>query len=258
MLNMETSKRSGMKAGDPKRFGSFFSISGPWVRENFERHSRLMLAGIIGFAVAVLLPLIITIRTNGGAKEGADAIAGFFRGNMTGNIANNIEDYQTGDIAYHATIVFGYLFAKIFSALLYIISTVLCIAAATAVFDYLHDPAAALSTHSMPLRRGTLFRSSWLSGFIMLAIPLIIVGAVTGIILMKTGYSHTAGDLTVWIIKILICLLFIYSMSSLAAVLSGNTVTTIIAALFLNFGILAIAMIINYCMSAFLTGIDLK
>lgn len=77
------------------------------------------------------------------------------------------------------------------SAFNLLLSAASAVIAATAVFSYLHNTASVTEVHSRPLTRTQLFRASFLSGLVMILIPV----AVTGILYMFMQGAHYPGDL---------------------------------------------------------------
>lgn len=131
---------------------------------------------------------------------------------------------------------------------------VLPICASIAVFSYLHGNAPAIVMHAMPFSRKKLYRSSILSGLIMILLPVLLIGICYAVLLRGDAYDLSPEALPSWIVRTLISAFFVYAVSALAAVVAGSVVTHILLAMFFN-GLLPITtFIINRFMSAFLFG----
>lgn len=124
------------------------------------------------------------------------------------------------------------------------IGSAMAIITSAAVFSYLHDSASAVVVHSMPFGRRKLFTSSFISGFIMMLIPII----ATGILFMLVSGAHVStlhgnsdfvGILTFshslkWMLDSIIVVTFVYVMSNLAGIMAGTRLIHVLLAMFIN------------------------
>lgn len=117
------------------------------------------------------------------------------------------------------------------------------IIAAVAVLSYLHNTAAVTEVHSRPLTRVQLFRASFVSGLIMILVPIILTGAFY-LCVQGASFSPNAGNevmysgyiadqqtvkvedvlnfnsIAVWAGKMMILSVFAFCVSCLAGILA--------------------------------------
>ena len=131
---------------------------------------------------------------------------------------------------------------------------VLPICASIAVFSYLHGNAPATAMHAMPFSRKKLYRSSVVSGMIMIVLPILLIGLCYAVLLRGDVYDLAPEILPSWIFRTFVSTFFVYAVSTFAAVVAGSVVTHILLAMFFN-GLLPITIyLVNRFMSAFLFG----
>jgi hypothetical protein len=130
---------------------------------------------------------------------------------------------------------------------------------AIALFKYLHTPGGVAVVHALPLSRDTLFRSNVLSGLVLIFAPVILT-MLTLLPFMKFGFKGLSllfsggedspellevfsddgrmpdiGDLIGLFIIITVIVLFVFAVSILAVVITGNSGVGFISAGLLNF-----------------------
>lgn len=127
------------------------------------------------------------------------------------------------------------------------------VVAACAVFGYLHKSYSATDAHSRPLTRNALFRASFSSGLIMVAVPIVI----TGILYVFVQGAHVSQDIdkeTIyaivgenykvsdmlslpnafgWMIDNLLMVMFAYCISVFAGILAGTGLIQTLLSFFL-------------------------
>ncbi|MCH4160804.1 MAG: hypothetical protein LKF38_05620 [Bifidobacterium sp.] len=141
---------------------------------------------------------------------------------------------------------------------------------AIAVFSYLDSSGRVAMVHSMPLTRNALFRSNVVSGLVLIFVPQIVL-TITLIPFVRFGfsgftshdrgagfrasvhysdavavagstegasnqvrYNPDLGDLLRWFIVASVIMVFIYSLTVLAAILSGNVGVAALVSVLLN------------------------
>ncbi|HKM28626.1 MAG TPA: DUF6449 domain-containing protein [Anaerovoracaceae bacterium] len=104
---------------------------------------------------------------------------------------------------------------------------VLPVAASIAVFKYLHTTNAVTVIHSMPFSRQRLFNSAAISGMIIVVVPIILIGLIMALI--------TGSDGFLWMVDSMIISLFVFSISTIAAVISGTIFVHTLLAFLLNY-----------------------
>ena len=91
----------------------------------------------------------------------------------------------------------------------------LSVAAGLTTFKYMQTSSESSWMHALPVTRKELFAASYLSGLILIAVPIIITGLVNLIFTMRAAYIE-------WMAVSFVLCLFMYSVSVLAASISGN------------------------------------
>ncbi|MCI1218672.1 hypothetical protein [Bifidobacterium crudilactis] len=161
---------------------------------------------------------------------------------------------------------------------------------AVAVFSYLDSKGRVAFIHAMPLTRNSLFRSNVLSGAILLFIPQFVLSlAMVPFVSMgfsgfasqdregglMDSYANTAvsvgtagassssepvqrnpdmGDLLRWFIVTSVIMLFIYALSVLASILSGNIGVAVLVSALLNGIVPALSVLTFRVLDMFLYG----
>lgn len=126
------------------------------------------------------------------------------------------------------------------------IMAVLC---GIALFSYLHSRQKVDFYHSIPLRRGELFRINYLSGilmvlpaFLVMYVLAAIIGAVMGVP-TNAPASITGGEMVYALFQHVIFFLCMYTISVLAAVLTGNTILAVLLDAWMLLSIPAVGLI---------------
>lgn len=148
------------------------------------------------------------------------------------------------------------------------IMAVLC---GVALFSYLHSRQKVDFYHSIPLRRGELFRINYVSGILMVLPAFLIMYVLTAIIGAVMGVptnapdSITGSEIVYALIQHVIFFLFMYTISVLAAVLTGNTILAVLLDAWMLFSIPTVGLIgemlgqqylHNWCSSGILRWIE--
>lgn len=148
------------------------------------------------------------------------------------------------------------------------------IVASILVFRYLHSQSGTTVLHSMPLTKSTLFFTNYLSGALMLIVPLLIntaflapavIYAKKKTQLANSGvYTQTFDNLPFedlslahvgnWLAVALLISIFIYTLAVLAAIVSGNTALHMLITLLLNFAPVYLFFIAGSYLDAELLG----
>ncbi|MCI2062882.1 MAG: hypothetical protein LKJ83_08920 [Eubacteriaceae bacterium] len=118
------------------------------------------------------------------------------------------------------------------------------------LFRYIEYDRSALMVHALPFSRKTLFISNYLTGLIMMAVPLFICGLT----LLPWGLSFAA--MLKWFCISMLSCVTMFSITVLAAMLSGNTPMHIFNTGLLNMlGLLVLATLELHC-ARFLYGFN--
>lgn len=142
------------------------------------------------------------------------------------------------------------------------------------VFKYLHSSSGVTVIHSMPFTKTTLFFTNYLSGAMVLIVPVILN---TVLLVPVAAYAKEKTQMTVheiytetfdnmpfevfsathvlnWLAVTLLIMLFIYTLSVLAAIISGNIVLHVVNALLINFAPMYIFIVVGSYLDAELLG----
>ncbi|MGN0072876.1 MAG: hypothetical protein ACI36W_03645 [Coriobacteriales bacterium] len=104
-------------------------------------------------------------------------------------------------------------------------TAVASVIAVTLVFEYLYSPTAAQYYGSLPLKRGAVFASAFISGLLPLVVVELLVFAVL-VVLVALMPQIGAGNCLTWL-GLTLCFTFVsYSMASFCAQLTGSKAMT--------------------------------
>ena len=115
------------------------------------------------------------------------------------------------------------------------------------VFNYMVSKKASGYIHSLPVTRGRLFAANYISGVVMMLIPLLINCAVmmaAGLMLIHPAASTTAGSLEMMFSSFIIAMTF-YSITIFAAAISGNFIMHLFCSGFLNAAVMMVLLVVN-------------
>ena len=218
---------------------SFFSFSGASMKEDLRRFRILPLITILAYFGFAILPVLLNYTS-----------------------WENISDY-TETVLTNRNIIISMI--QIASG----------IGLSCAVFGYLHDTASCVAKHSKPITRSGLFWSSFTSGMIMIAIPIIITGialfAVSGAsaspdwLASQSMYDFdtaakasldvlTAPNILIWMLHSLLLSFYAFAFANLAGILAGLDIIHLLLAGFLLGAPSLIDAVINLLKSVFLYG----
>ena len=113
--------------------------------------------------------------------------------------------------------------------------------AACVMMWYLHKPEKAFAMHAQPYSRGKLFNTHILMGWLMMVIPMILIGIIymgfSGSLTI-TDYNTNAAvqaftpkDAVLWVLNSISLYTFCYGLAVLAGSIVGNTVTQVLGTL---------------------------
>lgn len=139
-----------------------------------------------------------------------------------------------------------------------IISVIFPVISSVFMFKYLHNSGSVSIMHSLPLTRSKLFFSKYLTGLIMLIVPVLALAVTTAPLLgpvqknYKThildetiSYGGIFGEIEVgkysfsmlvqWALICILVMTFVYTLSVLAGIVTGNVFLHVIISLVFNF-----------------------
>ncbi|MDR1029234.1 MAG: hypothetical protein LBL63_07425, partial [Clostridiales Family XIII bacterium] len=154
-----------------------------------------------------------------------------------------------------------------------IVILALPVIAAMMVFRYSHSPGGTTVVHALPVTKGTLFFSNWVSGLILALSP-IVLNALCLLPFLRPSFAHFGvslvdmndffssdqaadpnfGDLLLWFISSAVIILFIFSIATLAGVVTGNSTLHLLIAVLLNVIAPAVCLLFSAYEEEFLYG----
>lgn len=139
------------------------------------------------------------------------------------------------------------------------VSALICLAAglvtAMCVFAYLYQPRSSYMFHSLPLTRGELFVTNYLSGLCMLWLP-ILVSFLTGMTICVLRGITALEFLFAWFVIMLGESLFFYSMAVLVGMFTGHIFAMLIFTLILNVLFIGCRYIVTALMGRLVYGLS--
>lgn len=114
-----------------------------------------------------------------------------------------------------------------------VISLVAGLVAAMCVFFYLYQPRSVQMFHSLPVKRGELFWTNYLSGLCMLWIP-VLISFLAGLVICILQGLTALEYLFAWFVILLGESMFFYSMTVLVGMFTGHILGMMIFTLILN------------------------
>lgn len=220
---------------------SFFNISTPLMKETLRRLWPISALAFMAYFIVGVFPIL-------------SMLSSYHRIHLQAELIDSILDNT-------------YIF---FSAIM-VITPIL---ASAAVFYYLKNKSAVIIMHSLPYTRRTLFLTNTVSGFILTILPIILTGILFLCIMKPTyvfdssigsarlfidTYKSEAGYINVftaarvfrWIWQSVLLAFTVYSLSILAAMITGNSPVHLFTAILLNvlgagFGISILAYMTHF------------
>ena len=218
------------------RKGSLFGLSGMWMNTLYRRDLVLAFVAFMAYFSVTILPLILSFNDFAGVEDYYEAM-------------------MAGDFNMVPLVACSYPV---------VLSVIL--------FDYLHNSASAAGMHSFPVTRGKLFRSTLMSGTVLLLAPVLITAVLLFIFgfLMHTGTPIIKDELGVivprtlfsasncmkWFIDTAVGSLFVFALSNLAGIVAGKNVIHALLACLLNSIVGIINVLADMYARAFILGSD--
>ncbi|MCR5481649.1 MAG: hypothetical protein K6F52_02535 [Clostridia bacterium] len=206
---------------------SYFSISLPMFKENLRRFWPISAVGFLLYFFSGIFPLLMSY-------DNLRPMAGY--------ISNMLVNQNP---------------------MFVILNLTMPVITAVMLFAYLHQQASVTSLHAMPFTRAKLFNTYFLSGTVLVLLPMIasgiillamakpvydenIIGGSVDVSVMTDYFAR--GDILEWMLQSVIILLFIYVISVFAGMVCGNSSMHAAAALGFNFLVPALYVtIVVYC-----------
>lgn len=201
-----------------------FSLSKSLVKENLKLYWGVPFLTFLGYFLCCIFPMMLGLRTN----------------------SIFVSEYVE-------------LTLNMKSPLPWFLVILFSLMAALRMTSYIHNPNACLSFVSQPYTRGKLFGSHLLTGYLMLIIPVILVGIMYlgyyPITYDMSGFSYYTKTMVFdWVMNMIYLTTFNYGLFTLAAYLSGTAIIAFLLSGVLFFIVPVLAMTINGYLSIFITG----
>lgn len=162
---------------------------------------------------------------------------------------------QNGEISPYYNRLIPLIYNSDFILPSMIISIALPTVVAMLVFRFVHSKRTAVFTHSLPVTRTANFVSTVVAAFTLMFAPVIANGIVL-MILSLTSYSgyFSVANCLVWMAFHLYCMFIMFSISTFAAMITGNTFATPVINFILH--VFAMAVVAGFCVvsSTYLYG----
>lgn len=215
------------------------SYSKTIIKDNFKRYWAIPVVGMLAYILIGILPLVLNYRSFAEISEHAATIM------------------QAASFSINSII------------------TIMAVAAASAAFDYLHDPVSSNVIHAFPTDRKKLFVSAAISGWIMMMVPLIVFALMTPMFrgatspngnmkydmysdsmvkVMEAKEVFTFSHMIQFILISTVTATCVYAIACLAGVLSGRKVIQPLLAYFLFFLPVTTVFLVQSICSQYLFG----
>ena len=205
---------------------SYFNLSGALIRENIRRFWALSVLSFIGYFLAGILPIIFSYSKLDGMS------------------------WQIQQLLNNQYFPYG-----LFHLLVPVV-------AAVVLYRYLHSPGSVTMVHGLPLTRAKIFNSNFLSGLILIVLPLIATTLIL-LLLVKPVFAYggtedlfTTTLVLQWLWQSLIVVSSVYGIGVFAGVISGNTALHMLLGFGFNGLLPALYSVSVAYFSEFLFGFD--
>lgn len=213
---------------------SYFSISKPLVMENLRRFWAIPALAFLVYFLSGVFPILMSYNR-------LNTLAGYI-----GQSLSNLQPF--------------YMFAHL----------IFPVMAAVVIFRYLQSVSSVSVMHSMPFTRMKLYNSGFISGLILITVPILLNGIIL-LLISKPAYSQyysdsglqtnaenvfARADILEWIWVSLLIAFVVYAISVFAGIVTGNGLMHFATALWFNFLIPALYAVFIAYFTKFLYGFD--
>ncbi len=215
---------------------SYFSVSAPLIKENMRRFWAVPVLAFLVYFLSGAFPILMSYR---------------HLNYMARYIEMSLHNMQPFFMAAH-------LFVPVITAVL--------------LYRYLQNVSSVAVMHSMPFTRSKLFNSSFLSGLILISLPILVNGIILLLLSKPTfnvwGYGD---DLTIgaqnvfaraeilnWMGTSLLIVFVLFSVAVFTGIVTGNNLMHLLTSYFFIFLIPVLYAVFNLYFQQFLYGFDLS
>ena len=127
-------------------------------------------------------------------------------------------------------------------------------------YRFVHSKKTSIFVHSLPVTRWANYISTLAGAFTLMALPVILNGVILALLSSFGGYGYlfSVHDTVVWTLFNLLTLFIMFSVSTFAAMCTGNSFSLIVINAILIFAPLLIASITETILLEFLYGYSYK
>lgn len=135
-----------------------------------------------------------------------------------------------------------------------VIAFLFAILAAMAVFGWLYSTRSVSFMAALPVRRESMFLSSYAAGFVMLFLGSVLNFFISWLILAINGMGHGVAWLLQWLLVSVLDTLNFFGFASLCAMLTGSLVILPLVYAVLQFTATVVEALVGYLLSCLLYG----
>ncbi len=215
---------------------SYFSISMPLIRENMRRFWAVPVLAFLVYFLSGVFPILMSYKD-------LNSMASYIEMSL-----HNMQPFFMG----------AHLLVPVITAVL--------------LFRYLQNVSSVAVMHSMPFTRSRLFNSGFLSGLILIALPILVNGIILFLLAKPTyrqwGYGEdftistenvfAAGEVFNWVGTSLLIVFVLFSVAVFTGIVTGNNLMHLLTSYFFIFLIPLLYAVFNFYFQEFLYGFDLS
>lgn len=219
-----------------KSKASYFSLSLPLIIENTKRMWAMPVIGFLVYFFSGAFPIIMSYKNLNG---------------MASYIEWSLHNLQPFYMAVHL---------------------ILPVVAAVILFGYLQNTGSVAVMHSMPFTRSKLYNSNYLSGLILISLPILLNGIIL-LLLSKPTFNQwgppedrvisavnvfTKMEVLNWIGVSLLIVAVLYSIAVFTGIVTGNSIMHFLSSYYFIFLIPLLYVVFNVYFEEFLFGFDIS
>ena len=131
-----------------------------------------------------------------------------------------------------------------------------CILCAILVYNYLHKRSKIRFYHGLPISRLGSFATTYATGFVLIALPLVVGLLICMGIAAAMGAGAAAGAILALLGASIACLLLFFGLASAACILCGNTMGSILVYIAMNCFVVVMLAGGSILMGLLMPGVD--
>ncbi len=215
---------------------SYFSISMPLVKENMRRFWAVPVLAFLVYFLSGVFPILMSYKN---------------LGYMASYIEMSLHNMQPFFMGAH-------LLVPVITAVL--------------LYRYLQNVSSVAVMHSMPFTRSKLFNSGFVSGLILISVPILLNGIILLLLSKPTyrqwGYAEeltistvnvfSAGEILNWMGTSILIVFVLFSVAVFTGIVTGNNLMHLLTSYFFIFLIPLLYAVFNFYFQEFLYGFDLS